>query len=191
MRRVLVGGFVLSVLAALAMWISSAFSISMGSAIFGIALGAVLALAPGTSVGKKLLGFLIGIVVTFVMFAVQALFLPLATPGSVVGAFLTILVITIIAALLHSKVPFWTFLVGVAAFGGAYGTQFLAAPQNLPTEGVAAFGSILFVTMLGFLGAIIAELVPSSDDKEPALEESSNSASAVNAGADILSGTKG
>lgn len=199
MRRVLVAGFVLAVLAALALWVGNQFSIALGSTIFGVALGAVLALVPNLSPGKKIGGYLIGLVITFVMFAVQALFLPLASIGSIVGAFITVLVITIVAALLHSKIPFWTFLLGVAALGGAYGTQFLAAPQNFATEGIAAFGSILFISALGFLGAVIAELIPSSDENEAALEQSASSKATSssdstpegNAGADILTSTKG
>ena len=191
MRRVLAGGFVLAILAAVAMWIGNQFNISMGQTVFGIAIGATLALVPDVSPVKKIVGFLIGMVLTLVAFAVQALFFPLTSVGFAVGAFLAVILVTIVAALLHNKIPFWTFVLGVAALGGAYGTQFLASPQNLATEGVAAFGSILFVSALGFLGAVIAELVPSSADDEPALEDSSKSTSADNAGADILTSTKG
>lgn len=191
MKRVLAAGFVLAVLAALAMWIGQMFNISMGNTIFGVAIGALLALVPGVSPGKKIIGFLIGIFVTLIMFAFQAQFLPLTKDGATIGAFLTVLVLTIISALLHNKIPFWTIVAGIAAIGGAYGTQFLAAPQNFKTESIAALGGVLFVSALGFLGATLAELIPGADGEGPALEESSIDTPDDNAGADILTSTKG
>lgn len=191
MRRVLVAGVLLAFLAALAIWIGSLFNISMGSTLFGVAIGAVLALVPGFSPVTKIIGFVVGFVVAFAMYAVQALFLPLATIGSVVGVFLTVIILTIIAALAHSKLPFWSLLLGAAGIAGAYGAQFLAAPQNLAIEGVAAAGSGLFLAALGYLGTTLAELVPSSDDEAvPAITESA-APEENNAGADILSSTKG
>lgn len=190
MRRVLVSGVLLAFLAALAIWIGTLFDISMGSTLFGVAIGAVLALVPGFTPVTKIIGFIVGFIVTFAMYAVQALFLPLSTIGSVVGAFITVIILTIIAALVHRKLPFWSMLLGAAGIAGAYGAQFLAAPQNLAIEGVAAAGSGLFLAALGFLGTSIAELVPSSEDEDvPAISKSPTPDD--NAGADILSSTKG
>lgn len=188
MRRVLVAGFVLAVLAAVSVWIGNLFSIGLGSTLFAGTIGAVLGLVKSHTPIIKIVSFLIGFVVAWALYGVQALLLPLTSTGEMVGVFLTIAVVTIIAALAHSKLPFWAMLLGVAAMAGAYGTSFLSAPQNFISQSVAAAGATLFVAALGMIAAALTELVPSSSDPdEPALQSSDTD----NAGADILTSTKG
>lgn len=193
MRRVLLGGIVLAFLAAIAMWIGQKFGVGMGQTVFGISIGAALALIPGHSVGSKIGGFLIGAILTLVAFGIQALFFPLTDTGFAIGAFLAMILVTIAATLSHKYIKFYSFLLGVAALGGAYGTQFLASPQNLQTQGIAALGSVLFVSAIGFLGATLADLLPASElrDNEDEVTSKSKTTPEGNAGADILTSTKG
>lgn len=166
MKRVLVSGVALAVLAAIAVLIGASLNIALGSTLFAGAIGAVLGLVPDRSPLARIGGFLIGFVIAWVMYGIQAQFLPQINVSNAIMTLVTIIIVTIIAALAHNKIPFWSFLLGAAAISGAYGVQFGSSPELFLTQSVAAAGGVLFVAALGMVAAMLAEMIQ-SESSEP------------------------
>ena len=93
--------------------------------------------------------------------------LPQLVVSQIIGAVVTIAIITLIAGFTRNKMPFWALLLGAATMVGAYQTEFEDAPQNFLTQSVTSAGGTLIGVALGLIVAAIMELV-GADDDEPA-----------------------
>lgn len=160
MKRTFACGLILAVLAVVGVFVSDWLQYGLGVTAFGAVIGAVLGLIRTHSPAARLIAFLIGFVIEWAMFGVQAQFLPQVTASSAIIVFIALILITVIAGLSHSQLPFWAFLLGAAAMLGAYGTTFEVSPQGFISDSVATVGAFLFPMALGFLAALLIEAVP-------------------------------
>jgi hypothetical protein len=107
----------------------------------------------------RIVAFLIGFVLGWIGFGLQAGILPQTTASQIITAVIVIAIITAIAALSHDKVPFWAMLLGTGTMVGAYQTAFLDAPQNfLSGSPLAATGALVGVAM-GLITAGVMNLL--------------------------------
>ena len=156
MRRTLLVGLGLIVVGVLAIFLDSWFGLDLEPvALFGIAVGAVLALVPDGSPFVRLAGFAGGVVVTWVAYFLRAGVLPDTPGGRAVALGLVIALATGIAAVSFGRIQLWSTLLGAAALAGAYEFSFADSPPEVATTSVIASTSLLFTAALGFLVAAV------------------------------------
>lgn len=160
MKRTFVGGLLLAVLASLAVWVGNRFGLGLNDVMFASGCGAVLGLIATKSPVARIGGFLIGFFLTWVLYGVSALLFPDASSGVVLQVLVTFVVITVVAGLLHSRMPFWTFLLGLVAMSGVYQFLYVADKPGFVADSVAEAGGALFAAGLGLLAVAVADLLP-------------------------------
>jgi len=163
MKRTFAGGLLLAVLATLAVLVGGGLDLKY--VMFSAGCGAVLGLIATKSPLARIGGFLIGFVLTWLLYAVSAEFLPDANSGVVLQTLITFIVITVVAGLLHSKMPFWTFLLGLVTFSGVYEWLYLTDKTGFISDSVSAVGGALFAAALGLLAIVVADLLPLGADE--------------------------
>ncbi len=170
MKKIFLGGLLLAVITALALWIDGALHIGLGAAMFTGGIGVVLGLVgPGGPIAR-ITSFLIGFVLAWAMFGVQAALLPQVTLSQIIAAVVSIAIITLIAGFTRDRMPFWALLLGGATMVGAYYTLFVQAPQNFIAESVTAAGGALAGVAIGLIVAALMNLI-GGDDKEPTAQD--------------------
>ena len=167
MKKIFVGGLLLAVFTSIALWIAAALQLPLGAILFSGGVGTVLGLVKQGGPIARIVSFLIGFVLSWALFGVQAALLPQLVISQIIGAVVTIAIITLIAGFTRNKMPFWALLLGPATMVGAYQTEFEDAPQNFLTQSVTSAGGTLIGVALGLIVAAIMELV-GADDDEPA-----------------------
>jgi len=167
MKKIFVGGLLLAVFTAIALWIGAALQLPLGAILFSGGVGTVLGLIKQGGPIVRIVSFLIGFVLSWALFGVQAALLPQLVVSQIIGAVVTIAIITLIAGFTRNKMTFWALLLGAATMVGAYQTEFEDAPQNFLTQSVTSAGGTLIGVALGLIVAAIMELV-GADDDEPA-----------------------
>lgn len=183
MRRTLVLGGSVAVLAGIASVVGSWLSLGLNDVLLGAALGAALALIPVESHGRRLASFLVGFLVAWAGYAVRAAALPDISAARALVVFGSVLVIAVLCAGSRGRLPFWSALLGAAAMTGAYEFVYAAAPYNFLAESVSTATQILVAVAFGFVVALIVPLVggersraagaepsaePQADEVEPA-----------------------
>ncbi len=167
MKKIFVGGLLLAVFTAIALWIGAALQLPLGAILFSGGVGTVLGLIKQGGPIVRIVSFLIGFVLSWALFGVQAALLPQLVVSQIIGAVVTIAIITLIAGFTRNKMPFWALLLGAATMVGAYQTEFANAPQNFLTESVTSAGGTLIGVALGLIVAAIMEFVGADEDEEP------------------------
>ena len=89
MKRTVFGGLALAVVAALAVYLGDALNLGLPNPLLGVAVGGVLALAPGGHKLGRLAGFLVGVILALVGFGINAQFMPSNSTGVAITAALT------------------------------------------------------------------------------------------------------
>lgn len=170
MRRTLLVGLGLIVVGVLAIFLDSWFGLDLEPvALFGIVVGAVLALVPDGTPFMRLTGFVGGVVVTWVAYFLRAGVLPDTAGGRAVALGLVIALAAGIAAVSFGRIQLWSTLLGAAALAGAYEFTFDDAPPEVATTSVIAATSLLFTAALGFL---VAALFAPAGEESPEPPES-------------------
>jgi hypothetical protein len=169
MKRTLFGGFALALAAFVAVYIGDALNLGLPNPLLGVALGGVLALAPGGQKLGRLAGFLIGVLLALVGYGINAQFMPASSSGVAVTAVLTLALATGAAALSFGRMPLWSVLLGVGGFVGAYDYIYNDKPYDFLNSSVLTLGTFLVVFGIGYLtGALIDWIFPEeSDEEEP------------------------
>src|SRR5438552_14578923 len=156
MKRLFAAGALLAVLAFLLIAFGDALGLDLSLyALFGLAIGVVLAALPGGTPITRVVGFLFGFAVAWVGYALRAGFLPDAAIGRAIGAVIVVIVLTTVAALLRSRVLFACEFLGAAALAGAYETTFNSFPTEFLSQSVVAATTILLASALGFLATTL------------------------------------
>lgn len=168
MKKIFVGGLLLAVFTTIALWIGAALQLPLGAVLFSGGVGTVLGLIKQGGPIARIVSFLIGFVASWVLFGIQAALLPQVVLSQIIGAVVTIAVITLVAGFTKNKMPFWALLLGAATMVGAYQTQFADAPQNFLKESVTSAGGTLIGVALGLIVAAIMEFVGADDDESTA-----------------------
>jgi hypothetical protein len=140
-------------------------------------VGAVLGLVKQGGPVARITSFLIGFLLSWVLFGVQAALLPQVVLSQIIGVVVTIAIVTLIAGFSRNRMPFWALLLGAATMVGAYQTQFAAGPQNFLTQSVTSAGGTLIGVALGLIVAFVMELI-GADDDAPASRVSASASSA-------------
>jgi len=170
MRRTLLVGLGLIVVGVLAIYLDSWFGLDLEPvALFGVAVGAVIALVPDRTPAMRLAGLVGGVVVTWVAYFLRAAVLPDTPGGRAVALGLVIALAAGIAAVSFGRIPLWSTLLGAAALAGAYEFTFDDAPPEVATTSVIAATGLLFTAALGFL---VAALFAPAGEEPPEPRES-------------------
>ena len=157
MRKTLLPGTLLAVAAGLLVVIGSALDLELDSAaLFGVAVGAVVALVPDRTPVLRLGAFAVGYVITWVGYAIRAALLPDTSSGRAVTAFIVLLLVAAIAFAVRDRLPMWGMLLGVAGLTGAYEYTYDAAPPEFLTTSVTISTTLLLVLAVGFVVASFA-----------------------------------
>ena len=120
MKRTLFAGFALAIVAFAAVYIGDALNLGLPNPLLGVAVGGVLALAPGGQKLGRLAGFLVGVLLALVGYGINAQFMPSSSSGVAVTAALTLALATGAAAVSFGRMPLWSVLLGVGGYVGAY-----------------------------------------------------------------------
>lgn len=154
MRKSLLAGLVIALASAVAVWLGDFFGLELDSiALLGVALGAVVALVPAGSPGLRLVGFLGGIVVTWIGYVIRAALLPDTASGRAVAAFIIVALCTVVVAASLGKISFWSTLLGAGALVGAYESVYAAAPPEVASTSVSTVTTLLLTVGIGYLAA--------------------------------------
>jgi hypothetical protein len=157
MRKTIFAGLVLALAAALVMWLNAILDLELESVVLlGVAVGAVVGLVPDRTPLFRFLGFAAGFLVTWVGYAVRALFLPDTDGGRAVAVALILLLCVGVFAASIGYLPLWSMLLGAAVVSGGYEYTYAAAPQEMGTTAVSAATSLLFCIAVGYLVAATA-----------------------------------
>ncbi len=122
----------------------------------GVLLGAVVGLVPVRSIGVRLGGFVIGVLVAFACYLGRAATLPDAASGLAVAAILTVLLCTAVAAISLDRLPLWSLLLGAGAFAGVYERTFAAAVAETATTSLNTLTALALTVAVGFLVSSLA-----------------------------------
>lgn len=157
MRNTLLPGILLAVAAGLLVIIGSALDLELDSAaLFGVAVGAIVALVPDRTPLVRLGAFAVGYAVTWVGYAIRAALLPDTSSGRAVTAFIVLLLVAAIAFAVRDRLPMWGMLLGVAGLTGAYEYTYDAAPPEFLTTSVTISTTLLLALAVGFVVASFA-----------------------------------
>ena len=166
-RETLIGGC-LAVAAALLILASDWLDFEMEAvALFGVAMGAIVALVPSGSAMTRLMGFLAGFVIAWAGFIFRAQFMPDTSAGRAVYAFVIVLLCTGLALATGRRIQLWSVLLGAAAFTGAYEYTYNAAPPEILSSSVSIATSLLLSAGVGWLAVSwFAPEPPRADDPD-------------------------
>lgn len=89
MKKIFVGGLLLAVFTAIALWIGAALQLPLGAILFSGGVGTVLGLIKQGGPIARIVSFLIGFVLSWALFGVQAALLPQLVVSQIIGAVVT------------------------------------------------------------------------------------------------------
>jgi len=161
MRRNLLAGLCLAVAAGLLVMIGAVLDLDLESvALFGAALGAVVALVPDRTPLVRLGGFAAGFVAAFIGYVLRAVMLPDTSAGRAVAVVIVLLLCVGVSAAARDRLPLWTLLLGTAGLVGAYEFTYAAAPPELMTSSVDTATALFLSLAVGFFAAGLASTGP-------------------------------
>ncbi len=195
MRKTLILGAAAAIIAWGLITVGGAMGLGYQNVLVGLGAGMVLGLVRDSSPAARAGACLIGFVVMVVFYLLRAGFLPVGTAGLQVSIAGTIIVLTIIAALTRGRLRLWAMLLGAVVFAGLYDAA-LAAPWFIFTQLPAAATTGLVTMSVGFLIALLAELLHVPEKKDPAGLPTPDpdgypQPAQVNAGLTVLDGSDG
>jgi hypothetical protein len=122
-----------------------------GTALLGVTVGAVVGLVPDRSALARVIGFAAGLGIAWVGYIVRTSALPLTETGSAVAYTLMVLVALGVVLAARGWLPFWSPLLGIGAFAGAYEAAYQVAKPLVMDTSVTAATSLLLTAAVGFL----------------------------------------
>jgi hypothetical protein len=157
MRKTLLVGAVLALATVLVVVLNDLLDLELDSVVlFGIAMGAVVALVPDGSLIERGAGFAAGVVVALGAYFFRAGLMPDSTSGQAVEVAVVVLVCTLFAVVSHGHVALWSTLLGAAAMTGAYEYTYNAAPPEVVSTSVSTVTSLFITVAVGFVVAAVA-----------------------------------
>jgi hypothetical protein len=156
MSRTVIRGAVIALVAALVAVTGNAVGIDT---VWPVLLAAAVGLSAASFSTGRIVAFVVGTGVSWLMLALRAALLPdlaLSQAAVLVGG---VVLLTAMAALSAERAPLWAGLAGYAAFAAYYEPIFAANPTRFLAESTVALVTVLLATAVGFLGAMAAELV--------------------------------
>ncbi|QBR90902.1 hypothetical protein [Nocardioides euryhalodurans] len=157
MRRTLISGLLLVAAAFITVMLSSWLDLELDSvALLGLAAGAVVALVPDATAGRRLAGFALGVFVTVLSYYARASILPDTATGRAVFAALAVALCVGVAMISMDKLPLWSALLGAGTFAGAFEAAYSAAPPRVVDNSFTSITALAMCVGMGFLAAAIA-----------------------------------
>ena len=154
MGKTFVQGLVILLAGIVALVLNQLLNLGLGSITFGLVIGGVLGLVSDGGPVGRVGAFIVGMLVSMILFVVSILLLNTTFVGQVVAIVIGLGLITTICALTGGRLPLWAGLLGAALVTGAYSTAFQTNPAGLLTELPQYVTQALVPAALGFLGAI-------------------------------------
>jgi hypothetical protein len=136
-----------------------------GLALLGVGAGAVVALVPDATSGRRLLGFLVGVVIALLGYFVRAALLPDTSTGRAVTVALVVLAGSLVAVATAERLRWWTVLLGSATFAGAFETTYAEAPPLVADTSVSTLTTLVLGVAVGFLTVAALTGGPGSVDR--------------------------
>ncbi len=184
MKKIVVGGLLLVVVTALGLYVGSALGVPLAGILFTGGVGVVLGIVKQGGPIMRIVAFVIGFLLAWVAFGVQAALLPQTVGSQIITSGIVLIIVTAIAALSRDKVPFWALLLGTATMVGAYQTSFENAPQNFLSESlITANGTLLGVAM----GLIVAGFMNLLEEEVPEDKSATPTSASKSDNSDVLS----
>ncbi len=176
MRRNLLAGLCLAIAAGLLVMVGAVLDLDLESvALFGAALGAVVALVPDRTPLVRLGGFAVGFVAAFIGYVLRAAVLPDTSAGRAVAVVIVLLLCVGVSAAARDRLPLWTLLLGTVGLVGAYEFTYAAAPPELMTTSVDTATALFLSLAVGFFAAGLASAGPARrtrrTDSSPTADE--------------------
>lgn len=168
MRRSLIAGLVLALLAAVITALGGVFGSDLEHvALLGAAIGGALGLVPHQYSWGRITGFLVGFAAAWIGFALRAAVLPDSSNGRAVAAFLVVALCALACAFSQGRLPLWSALLGTAAIVGAYEEIYTNAPSQFISESPEAGTTVLLATAFGYLAtSVVYDLMTTAGDRE-------------------------
>lgn len=154
MGKTFVQGLVILIAGIVALALNQLLNLGLGSITFGLAVGGVLGLVSDGGPVGRVGAFIVGMIVTMVLFVLSVLVLNTTFVGQVLTVVIGIGLITVICALTGGRLPLWAGLMGAILVAGAYSSAFAANPAGILTELPQYTTQALVPAALGFLGAV-------------------------------------
>lgn len=152
MHRPLFSGLLLAAAASLLILFSGWLDLELDATVLlGVALGAVVALVPDATAGRRLAGFALGFFVSVVSYYVRAAFTPDTTSGRAVYVALAIVLCVGVVMLSMRMLPLWSVLLGAGAFAGAFEAIYAAAPTRVFDNSLDTMTALALCVAVGFL----------------------------------------
>ncbi|WP_410786466.1 hypothetical protein [Kribbella sp. C-35] len=178
-RSTLLSGALLAVVAGLLCLVGEALGLdTQHVALVGGALGGVVGLVQDRTPAMRATGFLIGLFVAWLGFAVRALYLPDSASGRAVAAVAVVAVCVAFTAGSADRIPLWTLLLGAAAMVAVYEETYTADSPAFLAQSPSAATGVLLAAGIGFLATSLqrprpvpAAEVPADDTRELASTE--------------------
>lgn len=168
MRRTMVSGMLLVAAAVLAMLLSSWLDLELEPTILvGVTAGAVLALVPDATAGRRVAGFLLGVLGSLVAYLVRAGYTPDTAAGRSVYVALAVALVVLIAVVSAQKLPLWSALLGAGTFAGAFEPTYAAAPPRVVDNSIGAVTTVVLCVAIGFLAAGLGEAARGAGASRP------------------------
>jgi hypothetical protein len=156
MARTVITGAVVALLAALLAVTGGALGITT---IWPVLLAVAVGLAAGHVTLGRVVAYVVGALVSWVMMAITAGVLPQLAITDALIVVLAVVILTAIAALSGERAPLWAGLAGYAAFAALYEPIYAANPTLFLSESPVALLTILLAGALGIAIATIAEFL--------------------------------
>ena len=157
MRRTLLAGLLLVAAAFVLVLAGGWLDLELDSAaVLGVGVGAVVALVPDTTIGRRLAGFALGVVVTVVGYYVRAALTPDTPMGRAVFAALVIALCVGVALASVGRLPLWSTLLGAAAFAGSFEATYSSAPPRVVELSIGGLTTLALCVAVGLVAAGLA-----------------------------------
>lgn len=154
MRTPLLSGLLLTAAAFLTVLVGQALDLEVEStALLGVAAGAVAALVPDASAGRRLAGLALGVVAALVGYYTRAALTPDTATGRAVFAALVVALCVGLVLLSVGRLPLWSLLLGAGTFAGAFEAIYTAAPPRVLDSSIGAVTTLALTLAVGFLAA--------------------------------------
>lgn len=157
MRRTLLSGLLLVAAAFLTILLGSWLDLDLDdTALLGVAAGAVVALVPHATPGRRLGGFAVGVVLVVIGYLLRAALLPDTAGGRAAFAAIVVALCVVAAAVSRERLMLWATLLGVATFVGAFEAVYNLAPPRVLENSIDTLTALALCVAVGFCAALVA-----------------------------------
>ena len=156
MRRTILGGLLLVAAAFFTVLVGGWLDLELDAvAVLGVAAGAVVALVPDATVGRRLAGFALGVVAAVLGYYARAALTPDTSTGRAVFAALVVALCVVVAVASVGRLPLWSALLGAGTFAGAFESTYSSAVPRVVDLSIGALTTLALCVAVGFVAAAL------------------------------------